>query len=33
MKVIKSSIEMYGNMQVLKRPYGNMTPYNSYTVP
>ena len=33
MKVIESSIEVYGNMQVIKRPYYGMIPCKSYTVP
>ena len=33
MKVIESSIEVYGNMQVIKRPYYSMIPCKSYTVP
>ena len=32
-KVIESSIEVYGNMQVIKRPYCSMSPSKSYTVP
>ena len=32
-KVKESSIEVYGNMQVMKRPYYCMIPCKSYTVP
>ena len=32
-KVIESTIEVYGNMQVIKRPYYTMIPCKSYTVP
>ena len=32
-KVIESSIEVYGNMQVIRRPYYSMIPCKSYTVP
>ena len=32
-KVIESTIEVYGNIQVIKRPYYSMIPYKSYTVP
>ena len=32
-EVIESTIEVYGNMQVIKRPYYSMIPYKSYTVP
>ena len=32
-KVIESTIEVYGNMQVIKRPYYSMIPCESYTVP
>ena len=31
-KVIESAIEVYGNMQVIKRPYCSMIPCKSYTV-
>ena len=31
-KVIESAIEVYGNMQVIKRPELSMIPWNSYTV-
>ena len=31
--VIENTIEVYGNMQVIKRPYNSMIPCNSYTVP
>ena len=33
MKVVESSIEVYGNMQVIKGPYNSMIPCKSYTVP
>ena len=33
MKVIESSIEVYGNMQVIKKPYYSMILCKSYTVP
>ena len=33
MKVIECSIEVYGNMQVIKSPYYSMIPWKSYTVP
>ena len=33
MKFLESSIEVYGNMQVIKRPYYSMIPWKSYTVP
>ena len=33
MKVIESFIEVYGNMQVIKRPYYNMISCKSYTAP
>ena len=32
-KVIEGTIEVYGNMQVIKRPYYIMIPCKSYTVP
>ena len=32
-KGIKSTVEVYGNMQVIKRAYYNMIPWKSYTVP
>ena len=32
-KVIESAIEVYGNMQVIKKPYYSMNPCKSYTVP
>ena len=32
MKVIESATEVYGNMQVIKRPYYSMIPCKSYTV-
>ena len=32
-KVIESTIEVYGNMQVIKRPYFSMIPCKSHTVP
>ena len=32
-KVTENSIEVYGNMQVIKRPYYSMIPCKSYTVP
>ena len=32
-KVIESSIEVYGNMQVIERPNYSMIPCKSYTVP
>ena len=33
MKVIESSIDVYGNLQVIKNPYYSMIPCKSYTVP
>ena len=33
MKVIESSIEVYDNMLVIKKPYYNMILCKSYTVP
>ena len=33
MKVIESSIEVYGNMQGIKRPFYSMITCKSYTVP
>ena len=30
---IESAIEVYGNMQVIKRPYYSMIPFKSYTLP
>ena len=32
-KVIERTIEVYGNMQVIKRPYSSMIARKSYTVP
>ena len=32
MEVIESTIEVYGNMQVIKRPYYSVIPCKSYTV-
>ena len=32
-EVIESTIEVYGNMQVIKRPYYSMILYKSYAVP
>ena len=32
-KVIESTTEVYGNMQVKKRPYYSMILYKSYAVP
>ena len=32
-KVIESTTEVYGNMQVMKRPYYSVIPCKSYTVP
>ena len=32
-KVIESIIEVYGYMQVIKKPYYSMIPCKSYTVP
>ena len=32
-KVIKSTIEVYGNLQVMKRPYYSMIHCKSYTAP
>ena len=33
MKVIESTIEVYGNMKVIKKQYYSMIPCKSYTVP
>ena len=33
LKVIGSSIEIYGNMVVIKRPYYSSIPWKSYTEP
>ena len=32
-KLIESTIEVYGNMQVIKRPYYSMIPCKSCSVP
>ena len=32
-KAIESTIEVYGNMQVINRPYYSKIPCKSYTVP
>ena len=32
-RVMESSIEVYGDMQIIKRPYYSMIPCKSYTVP
>ena len=32
-KLIESTIKVYGDMQVIKRPFYSMIPCKSYTVP